>query len=347
MKNDEQATIKHIAKELNLSASTVSRALRDHPDISEKTKKKVLAKASELDYQPNTVAKSLRNSQTFTIGIVVPSVVHHFFSTIISGIEDVASQKKYKLVIAQSNESFEKEAESVEGFVGNRVDGLFISLASETKTYTHLLAAQRRKIPIVFFDRETDEVQASKIIVDDYDGAFHATEHLITQGCKNIIHLAGPDGLHITENRIRGYLEALKKHNIEKNTIVVSDNFQKGHHTINELLEKGENIDGIFAVNDDTAMGAMRACKKFGKKIPADIAVIGFGDNPIAQIVEPPLSSISQSGFEMGQCVANLFFEQIKHQKDKKNNENIGDYSFQTKVINTKLVIRDSSNRNI
>ncbi len=347
MKNEEQSTIKDIAKALNLSPSTISRALRNHPDISEETKKKVIAKAEELEYQENTIAKSLRNNQTFTLGIVVPSVVHHFFSTIISGVEDIASEKKYRLVIAQSNESFDKEVDSVEGFIGNRVDGLLISIASETKSYKHLLKAQKSKIPVIFFDRETDEVQASKVIVDDYEGAFHATEHLITQGCKNIIHLAGPDGLHISQNRSKGYLEALKKHNIVKNTIIVSDNFQKGFDAVKELLEKGEIIDGIFAVNDDTAIGAMRACKNFGKKIPADVAVIGFGDNPIATIVEPPLSSISQSGFEIGQSVASLFLAQIKHQKDKKNNENIPDYNFETKIINTKLVIRDSSNRNV
>ncbi len=347
MIDEKQTTIKDIADALKISPSTVSRALRNHADISDDTKKKILAKAEELDYQPNIVAKSLRNSQTFTLGIVLPSVVHHFFSTIVSGIEDVASKQKYRLVIAQSNEFFEKEVDSVEAFIGNRVDGLFISIASQTKSYKHLVKAQKSKIPIVFFDRETDEIQASKVIVDDYEGAFHATEHLITQGCKNIIHLAGPDGLHISENRSRGYLEALTKHNIQKNTIIVSDNFDKGYETIKGLLAKGEVIDGIFAVNDDTAIGAMRACKQAGKIIPTDIAIIGFGDNPVAQIVEPPLSTISQSGFEMGQAVASLFLEQIKHQKDTKNKDNVIPYQFQTKIITTKLVIRDSSNRNI
>jgi LacI family transcriptional regulator len=340
MKNS-QTTIKDIAKELNISPSTVSRALKNHPDISQETKKAVLELASTMDYQPNSIALSLRKSKSNTIGIIIPSIVHHFFSTIISGIEDVAHDKGYRVIIAQSNESFQKEVDNINTLVSSRVDGLFISVASQDSNYEHLNVLKKREIPLVFFDRASEEVEASKVLVDDYGGAFAATEHLIEQGCKNIVHLAGPNNLQITKNRQKGYEDALIKNQLPVNQafIIQSDSLQKGYENISDLLKSGAKIDGIFTVNDNTAIGAIKALKEFGLKIPQDVAVIGFGDDPISEVVEPHLSSVSQAGFEMGQAAARLFFQQIEK---KERGESFSPIS---QVLNTKLVIRESSKR--
>ncbi|MCU0445974.1 MAG: substrate-binding domain-containing protein [Microscillaceae bacterium] len=220
---------------------------------------------------------------------------------------------------------------------------MFLSLASGDNNYEHLKNLQKRNIPLVFFDRATDEIEASKVLVDDYGGAFLATEHLIEQGCKNIVHLAGPDNLKITENRRKGYEDALKKHHFALNPqlIVHSDNLQKAFDTISQMIQNSVKIDGIFTVNDDTAIGAIKAVKKMGLRIPQDIAVIGFGDDPICRVVEPNLSSVSQAGFEMGQAVAHLFFNQmLKKEKGLP-------FTPETKVLNTKLAIRESSQKSV
>jgi DNA-binding LacI/PurR family transcriptional regulator len=340
MKNS-QATIKDIAKELNISPSTVSRALKNHPDISQETKKAVVELADKMEYQPNSIALSLRKSKSNTIGVIIPHIVHHFFSTIISGIEDVAHDQGYRVILAQSSESYFKELDNINTLISSRVDGLFLSLASGDNNYEHLKNLQKRNIPLVFFDRATDEIEASKVLVDDYDGAFLATEHLIEQGCQNIVHLAGPDNLKITENRRKGYEDALKKHHFALNPqlVVHSDNLQKAFDTISQMIQNSVKIDGIFTVNDDTAIGAIKAVKKMGLRIPEDIAVIGFGDDPICKVVEPNLSSVSQAGFEMGQAVANLFFAQmIKKEKGEP-------FTPETKILSTQLAIRESSKR--
>lgn len=336
-----QITIKDIARELNISPSTVSRALKNHPDISTETKKAVVELAGKLDYQPNSIALSLRKSKTNTIGVIIPKIVHHFFSTVISGIEDVAYDEGYNLIITQSNESYHREIDSIVALTSSRVDGLFISVASEANDYEHLKTLAKRKIPLVFFDRAFDEVEASKVLIDDYGGAFKATEHLIDQGCKNIVHLEGPDNLLISQNRMKGYIDALKKYNLPvlEAYIIKSDNQKIGYQVISDFIQKGNKIDGIFTANDDTAIGAIKAIRHAGLEIPKDVAVIGFGDDPFCEIVEPNLSSISQPGFEMGQTVAHLFFDQLT----KADKGEI--YTPETKILETQLVVRASSKR--
>ncbi len=337
-----QSTIKDIAKALNISPSTVSRALKNHPDISQETKRVVLEMAEKFDYQPNIVALSLRKSTSFMIGIVIPKIVHHFFSTIISGIEDVVNEKGYRIIITQSNENAKKESECVHTLAASRVDGIFMSLASQGENHEHLKHIKKRNIPLVFFDRISDEIEASCVIVNDYEGAFQATEHLIYQGRKNILHLAGPKGLKITENRTNGYIDALKKHNIEvkEELIIPCDNSKSAKELMKNLLDKNLFFDGIFAVNDDTAIGAMMTLKENNKEIPKDVAIIGFGDDPLAELVSPALSSISQSGFDMGREVANIFLDELeKKQKSIK-------IEYVTQIIPTTLVIRESSSKN-
>jgi LacI family transcriptional regulator len=338
-----QITIKDIARELQISPSTVSRALKNHPDISQETKKAVMELANKLEYQPNSIALSLRKSKTNMLGIVVPRIVHHFFSSIISGIEDVAYDEGYNVIITQSNESYQREIDSVFTLVSSRVDGLLMSLSSETQTYEHLKAINKRNIPLVFFDRATDEALASQVLVDDHDGAFLATEHLIEQGCRQIVHLEGPEKLLISQNRLQGYKDALLKYDLpfQERLIIQADNFKTGYDSIKSLIQRGVAFDGVFTTNDDTAMGAMKAIKDCGKKIPSDVAVIGFGDDPYCNIAEPNLSSISQPGFEMGQTVARLFLDQLH------KNENEEEFTPEIRILKTKLVVRESTMRKV
>ena len=340
MKN-VQITIKDIARELNISPSTVSRALKNHPDISQETKKLVTELADKLDYQPNSIALSLRKSKSDIIGIVIPNIVHHFFSTVISGIEDIAYDKGYHLMITQSNEHYQREVDSIHALMATRVDGIFASISSETPDFAHFHNLIRKNTPLVFFDRACDEINTNKVLIDDYGGAFKAVEHLIDQGCRQIVHLASQSNLLISQNRRDGYINALKRHEIplDEKLIIESYNIDSGYYTIRDLIKDEVHFDGVFAVNDETAIGAIKAIKEAGLKIPEDVAVIGFGDDPIAKIVDPNLSSVSQSGFEMGQLVARLFIDQLDYI------DNDLEYNPKTKIISTKLTVRESSKR--
>jgi LacI family transcriptional regulator len=337
-----QVTIKDIARELNISPSTVSRALKDHPDISKETKQAVAALAQKLDYLPNSVALSLRKSKTNTIGVIVPQIVHHFFSSAISGVEDIAYKKGYNVIICQSNESYEREVKDTMALFASRVDGLLVSLSSETKEYDHFRTLHRKGVPLVFFDRTCDELDTSMVMVDDFDGAYQATEHLIQIGCKRIAHLAGPENLSITRKRLGGYIKALEKYNIpiDPSLIVPSGlTIETGYKGAKYLLDypKEKLPDAIFAVSDPVAIGSLNAIKERGLKVPEDIAIVGFSDEPVTSMIEPALSTIAQPGFEMGQTAVRLFFEQI--------NDNSDSFKPQKKVLKTSLVVRKSSMR--
>ena len=334
-----QVTIKDIAKELEISPSTVSRALKDHPDISPKTKKAVNDLAEKLHYQPNSIALSLRKSKTNTIGIIIPEFVHFFFSTVISGIEDVAYEKGYNVIISQSNESYEREVSDTRSMVSHRVDGLLVSVSKETRDFSHFKELMEREIPLVFFDRMCSELNTNSVVIDDFEAGFKAVEHLISTGKKNIAHLYGDLNLQICKNRYDGYRAALDKYNIPFNQDFAAYagmlELDPAKELMNRLLDLPQRPDGVFAHNDVVAYGAMQAIKERGIKIPEEIGVIGFSDWQFSSLVEPGLSSISQSGFEMGQEAARLFLDQIEN-----DDEN---YVPQIKVIPTKLVIRGST----
>jgi DNA-binding LacI/PurR family transcriptional regulator len=334
-----QITIKDIARELKVSASTVSRALKNHPDISQDTKDAVMALAKKLDYQPNSIALSLRKSKSFTIGIIIPEIVHHFFSSVISGIEDVAHEKGYNVIICQSNESYERELQNTNALLSSRVDGLLVSISRETNNYDHFKSIFNKGIPLVFFDRVYEKLETSMIVVDDVGGAFAAVEHLISIGCKKIAHLKGPDSLSISHKRMEGYIDALKKHNIEvKEELIVPGGLTKesGMEGARQLLNLSEKPDALFAFSDPVAIGAVLAFKEAGLKIPDDISIVGFSDEPITSLIEPSLTTVSQPGYEMGQSAANLFFDQII---DPEN------FVPQKKMLKTKLVIRNSTRK--
>lgn len=337
-----QITIKDIAAKLGISPSTVSRALKDHPDISDATKKAVKDLAEEWDYQPNSIALSLRSRKSNIIGVIVPQIVHHFFSTVISGIEDVAYNAGYNVMVCQSNEKYEREKADINALVSSRAEGLLVSFSKETSDFSHLTRLQKKGIPLVFFDRISEEMDTSSVIVDDYGGAFRATEHLIEQGCKRIAHLAGPKHLLLSQNRLEGYQEALEKHGlpVDESLIVECDDEltvtpNKGIEQTLHLLNLPEPPDGIFANNDMTAIGAIKAIGSKGLKVPDDVAVVGYSDWLLSAMMEPSLTMVAQPGYEMGKAAAEILLTQI--------NAPEGEMEMDSRILETELIIRQSS----
>lgn len=336
MKNSP-ITIKDIARELKVSASTVSRALKNHPDISAETKHAVNELARKYNYQPNAVALSLKQRRTNTIGVIIPEIVHYFFSSVISGIEDVTYNAGFNVIICQSNEKYDREVINIRTLLANRVDGILASITKETLNYDHFLNVQENDVPLVFYDRVVPGFQADQVIVDDFDAAYNATKHLIDGGRKKIAHFAGPQNLLISQLRKEGYLKALREAGIKvmDQWIVEADNFEKARIATMNLLEDKTAIDGIFAVNDLTALGAMQTLQKRGIKIPKQVAVVGFSDGRLSGITDPALTSVDQHGYEMGTVAAEMLLDRIKGKKTET--------PFEVKVLNTNLIVRGSS----
>lgn len=336
-KNTEP-TIHDIARELEISASTVSRALNNNPRISLKTKEKIKAVADRLGYRPNTLASNLRNKKSNTIGIVVPLINRHFFSSVISGVEDIAFKAGYNVVISQSNDLAAKEISIVQSMFSNRVDGLIISIAMQTSNFDHLKLFRKKQIPLVFFDRAVPEIDTDKIVVDDFDGAFRVTQHLIDQGYKRIAHLAGPQNLTTYFDRKNGYIEALRKNNIafDESLVNVSTlTSEDGVPAIEKLMALPNPPDAIFCGNDTTALSVMIYLRDKGIRIPEDFGIVGFSNEPFSKVVSPAISTILQPGFAMGQKAAELIISKIENK----------DRTYQTITLPTELIIRDSSNR--
>lgn len=313
-KNTEP-TIHDIAHELEISASTVSRALNNNPRISLKTKEKIKAVADRLGYRPNTLASNLRNKKSNTIGIVVPLINRHFFSSVISGVEDIAFKAGYNVVISQSNDLAAKEISIVQSMFSNRVDGLIISIAMQTSNFDHLKLFRKKQIPLVFFDRAVPEIDTDKIVVDDFDGAFRVTKHLIDQGYKRIAHLAGPQNLTTYFDRKNGYIEALRKNNIafDESLVNVSTlTSEDGVPAIEKLMALPNPPDAIFCGNDTTALSVMIYLRDKGIRIPEDFGIVGFSNEPFSKVVSPAISTILQPGFAMGQKAAELIISKIE-----------------------------------
>jgi len=333
-----QITIKDIANELNISASTVSRALKDHPHINATTKRLVVSLAEKLNYTPNSLASSLRSHKTNTIGVIIPEIVHFFFSTVIDGIQEVAHDAGYTILFCQSNESYEREVADTKALMTHRVDGLLVSFSNETINFDHFKEVLHKSIPIVFFDRIIKEIDASNVIVADYEGARKATIHLIEQGCTRIAHLAGPKNLNISRERLNGYLDVLKENNIkpEKGLMQECGGYKEdGYKSTKKLLRLANPPDAIFANNDMVALGAMQAVKEFGLTIPDDMAIIGFSNWQFSEMMEPPLSTISQPGIDIGRLATRLLLDEL-NSKDEI-------ILHKTEILPTELIIRGSS----
>ena len=334
----ESVTIKEIARKLGISKSTVSRALRDSPEISEVTKKRVIDLAKELNYSPNPIALSLLKNQTNTLGVIIPEIANPFFSTAISGVEDIAYSKGYHVMIYQSHDSFEREQIDTRHIAARRADGLIVSVASQSARHDHFLELMEQGIPIVFFDRAIDDIQTHKVVVDDYKGAFEATEHLISRGCRHIAHVAGPPSLSLSRNRLNGYRDALKVYGLPfREEWVVYSNYsqEEGMERAYQLMALRERPDAIFAASDRIALGVHWALRQLGYRMPEDIALIGFSDLAISSLLDPPLSSVAQPSFELGRQAAELLLDLIKGKSTPE--------SFETRVLKTTLSIRKSS----
>ena len=330
-------TIKDIAKKLNISASTVSRALHDHPDVNRATKKKIQELARELDYHPNIIAQNLKRKRSNTIGVIVPQVRHSFFASIMAGISDVAYEAGYTVMVCQSNDKIEHEIINTKALISQHVAGMLISISQSTNRTDHFQMVLNRRIPIVFFDRVCEEIEATKVVVDDYSGAFEAVEYLIQSGRKRIAHLAGPLNLSIARERMAGYREALAKYGLPwRDDLVVFGglNEEDGTSGFVELLNRAEEPpDAVFAVNDPVACGAYLVIREKGIAIPRDMALIGFSDSPLSSLIDPPLTTVRQPAYEMGKTAAEFLIDQIE------NNRLVSE----RKVLPTEFVKRGSA----
>lgn len=334
----EQITIKDIARLLNVSASTVSRALKGNPEISEETRIKVQEMAKKLNYLPNKAALSLLQVKTRTIGVIVPNLGYSFFAQALQGIQEEASDRGYTMIACQSMESEEKEIQNVNDMKRSGVDGVLISLAQHSRQTNHLLDLQAH-MPMVMFDRVSDEIRCSKIFVNNIAGAFSAVEHLIKSGCRRIAYLAGPKELLISSRRKDGYHMALYRHRrkVEEALVVHCEfNAKSAERAALKLLRGKDRPDGIFAVSDRVAIGVMEAARKLNICIPDDLAIVGFNDEPVSSLIHPKLSSVRQPVLEMGRMAARLLIDQIEYQ---------GAFKPVIKSYMTRLIVRDSSRR--
>ena len=339
MKKGHQVTMKEIARKLGVSVSTVSRALKDSPELHPDTKKKIVDVAKSMNYQYNLLAQSLRISRSKVLGVIVPELTSHFFSSNISGISDTAYKRGYNVMICQSNESYEQEKANVKTLVSSQVDGLLISLSRETKSYEHLQELYDREIPFIMFDRVTEEIPVSKVTVDDAHGAYLAVHHLLEQGCRKIAYFSGPADLYISKKRKEGYLEALKEYGIPESEarIYVTDLTPEGNRKISlQMIAEKDRPDAVFAMIDPLAIDLMTVLKEKGVKIPDEIALAGFTNNPTSAVVDPSLTTISQPGYEMGKIAANHLLDQL--------DEIVSDEP-QSFVLQTTLVARESSKK--
>ena len=339
MKNP-RITIHDLAKELGLSSSTVSRALQGNLRISEKTRKEVTELAAKWNYQPNSNASNLRKGRSNTIGVLVPRISRHFFSNAIAGIEAVCSAAKRNVVIFQSHESLENEKAGLEAFLRIPVDGFIMSLSAETKQYEHLQEVLQLEIPIVFFDRVYEVENNYRVMLDDYSGAFQATEHLIQQGCRKIAFMGGPDYLNNYRERKRGFISAMQKHQLPLNAEWIADHAltrEEGAAFAEKIFTRATDTcpDGLFSCSDYSALGATLYLKKTGIRIPEEVAVAGFANEPFTEFMEPPMTSVDQSAEEMGRNAAEMLFRIIDAEDTEKNSKQ--------EYIQPKLIIRKST----
>lgn len=338
-KNDK-ITIHDIAKKLNVTASTVSRALKDHPRISQETKKAVLKAARKLNYQPNHIAAALRKGKTKIIGIIVPTVDRSFFSSVVRGIEEIANREKYNVMICQSYDDYQKEVATIEALLNSRVDGIIASHGKETKDFSHFIKVKERGVPLVMFDRYNDDIDVSNVVIDDYLGAYQATEHLIQQGCRRIAHFTSGKKISIFKERLRGYRDALINNDLPYyEPYVVESNLQlsDGRTSMERLLKLGQPPDGVFSASALGIMGAMQVLKEQRIKVPHQVALVGFSNELFMSFTEPGLTAVDQHSMRIGNAAAEIFLEQVSA-PDRK-------FIPQKVVLKPQLIIRGSSLR--
>ncbi len=337
----EPVTIKDIGKALGLSTSTVSRALRGSYEISSETKRLVLEYAEKINYRPNPIALSLKERRNHSIGIIVCEIANNFFSQAINGIESIAYNRGYHVIMSQSHESYEREIVIVDHLASRSVDGLLVSVSSETQDYTHFKNLYDKGLPIVFFDRVANEIITHKVIADNFKGAFDATEHLIENRFKRIAHITSAPYLSISEERLEGYKAALQKHDITFDEKLVHYCYHGGmiydeiETALTKLFKLKVKPDALFTGGDRVTTTCMQALQKLNKKIPDDIAVIGFTNTNVGELFNPALSVVRQPAFEIGQVATELLISMIESKRPVTE--------FETKILQTELFVRNSS----
>lgn len=331
-----QITVIDIAKALNLSPSTISRAMRDHPAISDKTRKRVKQYAEEHKYKPNTLARRLRTNHSNTIGVIVPEIVHYFFSTVLAGIQEEAENGNYNLIFCQSNEDYNREIKSVEALLEARVCGVIASQSKDTNSFEHFQEIIDNKIHLVFFDRICTGINTDKVVADDYAGSLNAVNYLIERSCRRIAYLGATYSLPIANNRRMGYEDALRKQKIpvDKNLIKICDTIELARSVIPKMLEE-DKPDAFFCVNDDVAAYCVKVAKSAGYRVPEDISVCGFTNSYITEVTDPTLTTVDQHGFEMGKVAARLLINRIEGKEQKQG--------VISRLIRTDLIVREST----
>jgi LacI family transcriptional regulator len=339
MTTNRDVTIYDIARVLDISASTVSRGLKNHPHVRKEMKKKIMMTAHKMGYQQNKFASNLRQKHTSTLGVIIPRLDSYFMSTVISGMEKAANDAGYNLIISQSQELFKKESASVATLFNSRVDGMLISLSYETNNLDHLNIVFKKGIPVVFFDRISDHPKCKSVVINNYKAGYEATSHLISQGCRNMIHLGGSLILNVYADRFNGFKQALSDNGLEvtDRSVIISDLSQKaGVDAARAILRQKTLPDGIFASNDTSAVALMCELKQAGVRIPEDICVAGFNNDPLSRVVEPNLTTVHYPGREMGEIAATTLINTLKGlQSDLLNSI----------VLSHSLIIRQSSLR--
>ena len=340
MKREKEITIYDIAKQLDISAATVSRALKDHPAINKHTKKKITDLAEKLGYRSNNFASNLRTQRTNTIGVMVHELRSQFMTSVLAGIEKITTEANYDLIIAHSSETFKKETANAQNLFHKRVDGVIASLAFDTEDLSHFEPFERKGIPVIFFDRVFEDHEGAKVIINNRKAGYEATAHLIEQGCKRIAHITANLKRNVYAERLKGYQQALTEHGLKYNDkyVIVDDLSEEASiHSARKILAMKPMPDGIFITNDFCAAICIQTLKEAGIRIPEDIAVVGFNNDVICKIIEPKLSTINYPGIEIGEIVARNLINHLQ------GNSNIN--LTNTIIIKSELIIRESSKR--
>lgn len=338
---EKEITIYDLAEKLNISPATVSRGLQDHPAISKKTKKRIQELADQIGYRSNHFARNLRSKQTHTLGVIVPRLDSYFVSTVIAGMDDAAVAHGYKLIISQSSEQAAKEATSAKTLYDSRVDGLLVSLAVDTENLEHFDIFLQKKIPLVFFDRVLAHEQCLEVLIDNRKAAYEATRHLIAQGCQRLVHITAPLNRNVYAHRLEGFKQALAEAGMpfsDEQLIIGNLRQDDGHKAAQNILSRTHRPDGVFVANDHCAAACLVSLKKAGVRIPQDMAIVGFNNDPVCTVVEPNLSTVNYPGYEMGHIAATNLIQALTGAMDFGTTNSI--------LLRAELVVRESSKRN-
>lgn len=337
---NKKTTIHDIAAHLNMSASTVSRALGNYSRISKKTRELVQQTARELNYRPNQLASNLRKGKGKLIGVIIPRINRHFFSHAIAGMETITNPAGYNLMICQTNENAESEQQSLQTLIGNRVDGVIVSMAAGTKNLSHFEQAANEGVPLVFFDRYNEQVDADRVVNDNFSGAYEVTRHLIDQGYKRIVHFAGPQHINVYAHRFQGYKKAIEEAGLAFETdFLVPDCLTRisGESIAQKMIDDKNLPDAIFSASDYSALGALLVFKKNGIKIPQELGIAGFANEPFTEFVDPPMTTLEQFSEEIGQSAARMLIDRLENEHPKKYTSTVS--------FKPKLIVRESTLR--